>query len=47
MKASRLPTAATILDALLDRPAREDRQRPDQELAAIMDPILALHRNNV
>lgn len=47
MKVSRLPTAATILDALLDRPAREDRQPAVQELASMMDPILALHRSNV
>ena len=47
MTVSRLPTATTILDALLDRPVREDGQAADQELAPVMDPILALHRNNV
>jgi hypothetical protein len=46
MRVSRLPSAATILDALLDRPAREDKQVADQELATVMDPILALHRSN-
>jgi uncharacterized protein (DUF2267 family) len=46
MRVSRLPTAATILDALLDRTAPEDGQLADQELAAVMDPILALHHSN-
>ena len=46
MTVSRLPTATTILDALLDRPVREDGQAADQELAPVMDPILALHRSN-
>ena len=46
MRVSRLPTAASILGTLLDRPAHDGRQRPDEELTAIMDPILALHRSN-
>ncbi len=44
MRVSRLPTAATILDVLLDGQARGDRELT--ELAPVMDPILALHRNN-
>lgn len=46
MTVPRLPTAATILSALLDRTERNDRQQLDEELAAVMDPILALHRSN-
>jgi Protein of unknown function (DUF4254) len=46
MSVSRLPTAAMILDTLMDRPKRNDRQQPDEEVAAVMDPILALHRSN-
>jgi hypothetical protein len=38
----RLPTAATILDALRHPSA----MLPSGELAEIIDPILALHRNN-
>ncbi len=41
-----LPTAATILGALLDPTGRDDRQQLDGEQAAVMDPILALHRSN-
>jgi hypothetical protein len=46
MRATHLPAASTILDALLDRPAHDNRQVADQGLAAVMDPILALHRSN-
>jgi hypothetical protein len=46
MKVSGFPTAAIILDALLNRSARNQGQPSDQELAAVMDPILALHRSN-
>ncbi len=46
MTAPRLPTAATILSALLNRTERDDRQHFDGELTAVMDPILALHRSN-
>ena len=46
MSVTRLPTAAMILSALLDRPGRDNGQQPDVEVAAVMDPILALHRNN-
>ncbi len=46
MSVSRLPTAAMILTTLLDRPEPSDRQQPDEEVAAVMDPILALHHSN-
>jgi hypothetical protein len=46
MKGSGLPTVAAILDVLLDRPATNHRPLPDEELAEVMDGILALHRNN-
>jgi Protein of unknown function (DUF4254) len=46
MKVSPLPAAATILDVLLDRPAQIGGQQPDEELAAVTDPIFALHRSN-
>ncbi len=46
MTISHLPTAAAILGALLDPTGRDDRQQPDAEQAAVMDPILALHRSN-
>jgi hypothetical protein len=41
-----LPTAATIVGALLHSPAPEDGTRADQEGAEILDTILDLHRNN-
>ena len=46
MKTSGLPSAATILDALLHPPGPEGREGPGEDLAAIIDPILALHRSN-
>jgi hypothetical protein len=46
MNASGLPTAATIVDALLDPPANGGRAVPGEEPGGIIDPILALHRNN-
>ena len=46
MKVSGLPTAAAILGVLLNRPAPDGRQRPDDELVEVMDTILALHRSN-
>ena len=46
MKVSGLPTVAAILDVLLNRPAPDRRQRPDEELVEIMDAIRALHRSN-
>lgn len=45
MSASGLPSAATILDALLHSPASESTIRWNEQ-AAIMDPIVALHSNN-
>ncbi len=45
MNSPRLPTASTILDALQNPPAR-GKKRSDGTLDDIMDPILALHRNN-
>ena len=47
MSPARLPTAATILDLLLNGSTQDGRPRSDQELVPVMDPILALHRNNV
>ena len=41
-----LPSAATILDALIQPPAPGDRSRSPDGPAEIMDPIIALHRNN-
>jgi hypothetical protein len=46
MRSAGLPSAASILDALLHPPAPESSRRPDEELAGIIDPILALHRSN-
>ena len=46
MTISRLPPAATILDALLHPPARRSDERFEGAFADVMDPILALHRNN-
>jgi hypothetical protein len=46
MKVSGLPTVSAILDVLLNRPAPDRRQRPDEELVEVMDAILALHRSN-
>ena len=46
MRDAGLPTATTILDALLNRPAPNSRRPPDKELSEVMDPILVLHRNN-
>jgi Protein of unknown function (DUF4254) len=43
---SGLPTAPTIVGALLHPPAPEGGTRTDEEGAEIMDTILALHRNN-
>ncbi len=47
MRHSRLPTAATILDLLLNGPTPDGRQPSDRELVTVMDPILALHHNNI
>jgi len=46
MKGSRLPTAAAILGALMHPPAAGDHNRSPDAPVEIMDPILALHRNN-
>jgi len=46
MTAPRLPGAAVILDALLNRTGQDERQQVDEGLSAVMDPILALHRSN-
>ena len=46
MTASGLPTAATILDALLHPPANGGGTAPGEGLGDIIEPILALHRNN-
>ena len=46
MTVPRLPPAGVILTALLDRTGREDGRQVDEELSAVMDPILALHRSN-
>ncbi len=46
MNAIGLPTAATILDALLHPPANRGRTVRDERFGDIIDPILALHRNN-
>jgi hypothetical protein len=46
MNASGLPTAATILDALLHPPANGCGAAPDEGPGDIIEPILALHRNN-
>lgn len=46
MTASGLPTAATILDALLHPPANGGGTMPGEGLGDIIDPIVALHRNN-
>lgn len=46
MKASSLPSAATILDALLHPPGPGGRMGYGEDLAAIIEPVLALHRNN-
>jgi len=46
VKATGLPSAATILDALLHPSGPEGRTGHNEGLAAIIDPILALHRSN-
>src|SRR5271155_981864 len=46
MRLSRVPTAATILDALLMGAPQDGRHRADQELAAVMDPVVSLHHSN-
>lgn len=46
MNNPRLPEAAAILDALRHPPARSDKERSDDDPDDIMEPILALHRNN-
>jgi hypothetical protein len=46
MKVSGLPTVAAILDVLLNRPAPDRLQHPDEGLVEVMDTILALHRSN-
>jgi hypothetical protein len=46
MKGTGLPSAATILDALRHPPGPEGRKGHGEDLAAIIDPILALHRSN-
>jgi hypothetical protein len=46
MTVTGLPTATTVLDALLHPPVLESHQGEDASLAAVMDPIVALHRNN-
>ncbi len=46
MTITRLPPAATILDALLDPPVRRSDERFEGEFADVLDPVLALHRNN-
>ncbi|MGH3577915.1 MAG: DUF4254 domain-containing protein, partial [Mycobacterium sp.] len=46
MTGTPLPTAAMILGALLHLPVPGDGVRSPGEAAAIMGPILALHRNN-
>ena len=46
MTVSGLPTAETILDVLLHPPVPKTRNRSDEQVAAIMEPILALHRSN-
>jgi hypothetical protein len=46
MNVIRLPTAATILDALRRPSAAGGGQPSVDELVEIIDPILALHRNN-
>jgi hypothetical protein len=47
MRLARLPTAATILDLLLNGPTQDGGPPSDEELVMVMDPILALHHNNV
>jgi hypothetical protein len=46
MTVSGLPTAGTILDALLQSPVPRTTNQSDEELTDIMEPILALHRSN-
>ena len=46
MRVARLPTAATVLSTLLARPVQDGRQQPDDDLTAVLDPIVALHRGN-
>ncbi|MGH9095905.1 MAG: DUF4254 domain-containing protein [Acidimicrobiales bacterium] len=46
MNAPGLPTAAAILDWLLHPPANGGRTAPGDGVGDIIDPILALHRNN-
>jgi Protein of unknown function (DUF4254) len=46
MTVSGLPPVEAILDALLQAPVPQTTNRSDEEMAAIMEPILALHRNN-
>ncbi len=46
MNAPGLPTAPTIVDALLHPAVPEGGTQTDEEAAEIMDTILALHRNN-
>jgi hypothetical protein len=46
MRGSGLPTVETILDALLQPPVPQTTSRSDVEMAAIMEPVLALHRSN-
>jgi hypothetical protein len=46
VKATGLPSAATILDALLHPPGPEGRTGHGVDPAAIIDPILALHHSN-
>ena len=46
MKATGLPSAATILDALRHPPAPADEKGPHEDLDPLIEPILALHRSN-
>jgi len=46
MTVSGLPTAETILDALLHASVPRATNRSDEEPTEIMEPILALHRSN-
>src|ERR1039458_7303996 len=46
MTVSGLPTAETILDALLHPSVPRATNRSDEETTEIMEPILALHRSN-
>jgi hypothetical protein len=46
MNTSGLPTAAAILDSLLHPPENGGRTPPGHRVGDVIDPILALHRNN-